>query len=203
MAADDPFAVLGLAPDASPDEAAAAYKGLAKRLHPDRAGRPDAQRRMAELNAAYEQVRRRRPGLRSPRPEPGGQDAPPSPAVHRPPPAHWLPEPVRRALGRELAAALAPGEPVTLVTPAATWASPRALLAVTDRRLLWLHDDAVSGRVRQLRLDVIAEAQHGLSWPRRRVAVVRLRTKAGRRLAFAGLRPDTAATIAHLAGGTG
>ena len=46
-----PRAVLGLAPDATLDDAKAAYKRLARRWHPDR---PDGDaRRMAEINAAY------------------------------------------------------------------------------------------------------------------------------------------------------
>ena len=38
------------------------------------------------------------------------------------------------------------------MTPTATWASARALLVVTDRRLLWLLDDVVTARVQWLRL---------------------------------------------------
>ena len=56
MAAVDPFAVLGLDPASSPQEAAAAYRRLAKEWHPDRAG-VDAARRMAEINAAYDLLR--------------------------------------------------------------------------------------------------------------------------------------------------
>ena len=52
----DPFAVLGLDPASSPQEAAAAYRRLAKEWHPDRAG-VDAARRMAEINAAYDLLR--------------------------------------------------------------------------------------------------------------------------------------------------
>ena len=114
----------------------------------------------------------------------------------RRPPGSWLREPVRRALGRELLGALRDGEQVTLITSAETWASPQTLLVVTDRRLLWLLDDAVSGRVRSLRFDAIAEVEHRLRWPRRS-ATVRVRGKNGRRHAFAGLRPETAALIAQ------
>ena len=45
-------------------------------------------------------------------------------------------------------AALEPGEEVVVVTDAATWDSFRVRLAVTDRRLLWLRDDAPTDRVR-------------------------------------------------------
>ena len=56
----DPFAVLGVAPGASGEEVAAAYRRLAKRWHPDRARGQDAARRMAEINAAYDLVRSER-----------------------------------------------------------------------------------------------------------------------------------------------
>ena len=185
----DPYALLGVAPGASERELARAYRRLAKRWHPDRAGDEGA-RRMTELNQAYElarlerrTVRRRGPGM-------------PMARRRRRPPGSWLREPVRRALGRELLGALRDGEQVALVTAAETWASPQTLLVVTDRRLLWLLDDAVSGRVRSLRFDAIAEVEHRLRWPRRS-ATVRVRGKNGRRHAFAGLRPETAALIAQ------
>ena len=91
--------------------------------------------------------------------------------------------------------ALADGEGVRLVTPAATWASPRAILAVTERRLLWLLDDAPVARVRTLSFRDILSVEHHLRRPRRRVATLTLRTVTGRRLAFTGLRPHTAASI--------
>ena len=186
----DPYALLGVAPGASERELARAYRRLAKRWHPDRAGE-DAARRMAEINQAYEIARleRRRPRRRGP-------GMPIARRRRRRPPGSWLREPVRRALGRELLGALRDGEQVTLITSAETWASPQTLLVVTDRRLLWLLDDAVSGRVRSLRFDSIAEVEHRLRWPRRS-ATVRVRGKNGRRHAFAGLRPETAALIAQ------
>jgi len=55
----DPFEVLGLFPQASPEEIKSAYRDLAKRHHPDRAGqrgeaaRAQAQVRMQAINAAY------------------------------------------------------------------------------------------------------------------------------------------------------
>jgi hypothetical protein len=113
----------------------------------------------------------------------------------------WLAEPLRRALGRELLVALEEGEDVALVTPAATWASPRTLLAVTDRRLLWLLDDAPTHRVRSLKYAAIAEVTHRLRRPMRRIAVLRVTTTQGRALSFSELRPATAAAIAgHVAG---
>ena len=81
-----------------------------------------------------------------------------------------------------------------LVAVAETWASPQTLLVVTDRRLLWLLDDAITGRVRTLRFDAVATIDQRLRWPLR-TAVLRVRGKNGRRHAFAGLRPDTAELI--------
>jgi DnaJ domain len=193
----DPFAALDLPPGASPDEIAAAYRRLAKRWHPDHGGGAAAAARMAEINVAYDVLRsgdwqRREPSANgveriAPR---GGRPA-----------GAWLAEPLRRALGRELLVALEPEEDVALVTPAATWASPRTLLAVTDRRLLWLLDDAPTHRVRSLRYGAVAEVRHRLRRPLRRVAVLRVRTTHGREHAFSELRPATAAAIAgHVAG---
>ena len=183
----DPFSLLGVAPGASPAEVTAAYRRLAKRWHPDRGSGVAGARRMAEVNAAYEVLRAG-----------AWQREPPRERPRQPPPARvggWLPEPVRRALGRELLRALGDAEPVTLVTPAATWASPRTLLAVTDRRLLWLLDDAPTHRVRSLAFRDINAIDHSLRRPRRRVAVLRVRTRLGRTLSFAELRPSTAAAI--------
>jgi DnaJ domain len=193
----DPFAALELPPGASAQEIGAAYRALAKRWHPDRGGGAAAAARMAEINAAYD-VLRAGAWQREP---PRAQDT-----VSRVPTAGralagaWLAEPLRRALGRELLVALDEAEAVALVTPAATWASPRTLLAVTDRRLLWLLDDAPTHRVRSLRYNAIAEVGHRLRRPLRRVAVLRVRTTHGRVLSFSELRPATAAAVAgHIA----
>jgi hypothetical protein len=193
----DPHAVLGVAPDASPDELTASYRALAKRWHPDRGGGPQAQRRMAEINAAYDLLRseawqaRHRPHV-----APASRTAP---AARRQPAGAWLPEATRRALGPELLGALRPREAVRLVTPVSAWASPQALLAVTDRRLLWLLDDAVTGRVRTLDLTAITDVELRLSWPRRRTAVLRVHRRDGRRpIGFGDLRPETARSIAGL-----
>jgi hypothetical protein len=186
----DPFAVLGVTPDASADEVAAAYRSLAKRWHPDRAGSPQAARRMAEINAAYDLLRSERWQARRGRSEP-----PVAPPARRGRMGAWLAEPLRRALGRELLGALEDGEAVAMVTPASTWASPQALLAVTDRRLLWLLDDAPTHRVRALRFRDVAAVEERAGRPLRRSAVLRVRTTGGRKLAFADLRPATAAAI--------
>jgi hypothetical protein len=78
-----------------------------------------------------------------------------------------------------------------------TWASPQALLAASDRRLLWLLDDAVTGRVQKLPFIAIEAAQHTLRRPRRRVATLRVQARDGRRIAFGELRPATAAALAR------
>lgn len=188
----DPLTVLGLQPDPSPREVTAAYRRLAKRWHPDRASAGGSALRMAEINAAYDTLRagagaearaRRRPA------------APPAPGAAPARPGAWLPDAVRRALGPELLGALEGREPVHLVTPTATWASPQALLAVTDRRLLWLLDDAISQRVRFLAYEAIVAVEHRLRRPLRRAAVLRVRTWDARTLSFAELRPATAELI--------
>ncbi|MGZ4268374.1 MAG: DnaJ domain-containing protein [Solirubrobacteraceae bacterium] len=198
----DPHAVLGLAPGAGPEEAAAAYRALAKRWHPDRARGADAARRMAEINAAYDLLRAERwltehRGMPAAPPREREEDAFAARAARRAQAGAWLPEALRRALGRELLAALERDEDVRMVTPAATWASPQALLALTDRRLLWLLDDAPTHRVRSLRFRDIDCAAHRLRRPLRRSAVLRVRTTAGRRISFSELRPATAAALSR------
>jgi hypothetical protein len=187
----DPHAVLGLDGEATIDEAAEAYKRLAKRWHPDVAGAEGAPL-MTELNVAYELLRASlRPAAAPPAasPRPGGR------ASH----GAWLAEAVRRALGPELLSALEPEEPVHLVTPAATWASPSTLLVITDRRLLWVLDDAVSNRVRFMRFRDVQHAEQGPMWPRRSRAQLRVQPRYGRRRwTFSDLRPATAAAIAGL-----
>ncbi|HEV2820805.1 MAG TPA: DnaJ domain-containing protein [Solirubrobacteraceae bacterium] len=193
----DPHAVLGVAPGASAADLAAAYRREAKRWHPDRGGGEDAQHRMAAVNAAYEELRRSTaaapgagPPVRGEAPAAGG---PPS----GPQAGDWLAQRTRWALGPELLGALEQGEAVHLVTPVATWASPRSLLALTDRRLLWLHDDAIMGRVRSLRFRDVEQVTHHLGRPRRRWAVVHLRTRAGKRVRFREVPPGAAVAIEH------
>jgi hypothetical protein len=195
----DPHAVLGVPPGASADEITSSYRALAKRWHPDRAGGGDAERRMAEINAAYDLLRS---GSWQERPQHAATPPRPPAAPHRdrPPAGAWLGESVRRALGPELLSALFREEDVALVTPVSAWASPQSLLAVTDRRLLWLLDDAVTGRVRSLSFDAIVDLETRLSWPRRRSATLRVSRRNGRRpVAFGDLRPETAeAIVSHV-----
>jgi DnaJ domain len=181
----DPHRVLGVSPTATPEEVATTYRRLAKEWHPDRGGGPA---RMAEINAAYDLLRatawtrRHAPHPARQRAGAGGRAA-------------WLPPAIRRALGHELLGAIEPDEHIWLVTPTSTWASPQALLAASDHRLLWLLDDAVNGRVQTLRFAAIEAAEHTLRRPRRRVATLRVRALDGRRFAFGELRPATAAVL--------
>ena len=181
----DPFAVLGVTPGASPEEVAAAYRELAKAWHPDRRGEA-GEDKMAEINVAYELLRAGEAQRHGSRPAP----TPPAPAK-----AGGLSPALRRALGPELLDALAAGEDVRLVTPASTWASPRTILALTDRRLLWLLDDAPVARVRTAPLRDVLEVEARSRRPRRRTATLQLKMTNGRRHAFAELRPHTAAAI--------
>ncbi|KLI98585.1 J domain-containing protein [Luteimonas sp. FCS-9] len=66
-------AVFGLAPDASQDQIDQAYRRLISQYHPDRVAgaapelRAQAEARAAELNAAYDRLRRGRDGRKRPR----------------------------------------------------------------------------------------------------------------------------------------
>jgi DnaJ-domain-containing protein 1 len=187
----DPFAVLGVDAGISEPELTAAYRKLAKRWHPDR--RRDDGARMRELNAAYAEAReqlraaeRRRaaaqPALRS-----------------RPAPGAWLPDVVRRRLGWELLAALNDGERVRLIADAGRSGAGPARLALTDRRLLWLADDAVGSRVDWVRFGIVADVERRRARRGRR-AVLRLRTTTGRRVTFGDLEPEAAEQIAAALG---
>lgn len=174
----DPYAALGVEPDASPEDVARAYRDLAKRLHPDR--RPGDERaaaRMAEVNAAYAAIQQ---GVDGPRP------APPEMAPDPPPRRSAA---LRRALGVELARALQHDEELLLATDAATWDSFRVRLAATDRRLVWLLDDRPVDRVRSLPYVSIAGVEGRLKRPRRRVGELIVRPREGRRVSFSEIDP--------------
>lgn len=204
--ASDPYDVLAVRQNARADEIAASYRELAKRFHPDVAGEEGAAR-MAEINSAYDLVRselwqaeqrRRHAGPDAAEVDVWG-DPVDRPAPRRRPAGEWLGAHQRRALGPELLGALHRDERIDLITPTAVWASPEALLAVTDRRLLWLLDDAVTGRVRSLDFAAITAVETRLAWPRRRTATVRVARRNGRRpIGFGELRPETAERLASL-----
>jgi hypothetical protein len=183
----DPHAVLGLEPGASPQEVQRAYRGLAKRFHPDRAGEA-AGELMISINAAYDLLR---DGLEE---RAAAGDAEP---VAAPEPTRvvrtagdWLAPAVRRVLARELLATLEDGEPVEEVVLTGTGDSHDVQLAVTDRRLLWLRDDAIMGRVRYLRFRDIAGVEARNGGRLRRQGHLRVQTTAGRRLRFFELGPE-------------
>jgi len=185
VSAPDPHAVLGLPPDATPEQVAASYKRLAKRWHPDRAPGLDAQRRMAQINDAYEQLRTGPAGPAA------AARAPSRPRRPRRPAGWWLPADLRRALGPELLAALQPRERIDHVAHAGD-----VVLAVTERRLLWVDDALVTGRVRTVHWPYVRDAETGPQWPRRRRARLRVTLTSGRRLSFGDLTPDAAEAAA-------
>lgn len=54
----DPYEVLGIGRDASEQEVVSAYRKLAKKFHPDlNPGDASAQKKMAEVNVAYEEIK--------------------------------------------------------------------------------------------------------------------------------------------------
>lgn len=189
--------MLGVEPGASQEQVAAAYRALAKRWHPDRARGEQATQRMADINVAYDLLRSRAAHeRRGPRAQRHTTSHPGAHRSTRRPLGAWLSEPVRRALGAELLQRLIEGEAVSLVTPTTMSSSPRAFLALTDRRLLWLLDDAVGHRVRELKLMAVERVDVRLEWPFRRLARLRVRGLGGRWVAFGGLHPSTAALAA-------
>ena len=58
----NPYRILGVPDGASADECTAAYKRLAKKYHPDlNPNNPEAANKMAEINAAYDQIKNGNP----------------------------------------------------------------------------------------------------------------------------------------------
>ncbi len=52
----DPYQVLGVSQDASDEDVTKAYRKLAKKYHPDINPGPEAEKKMQEINAAYQQI---------------------------------------------------------------------------------------------------------------------------------------------------
>ncbi|MCW2991063.1 MAG: hypothetical protein JWM73_1657 [Solirubrobacterales bacterium] len=183
----DPFTVLGVDPGVSEPDLTAAYRRMAKRWHPD--GRRGDAERMAAVNAAYEDARAelRRAAKRRRTVEVSVR--------RRTPPGTWLPESLRKALGWELLAALGENEQVRLVAEAGRTGAGPAKIALTDRRLLWIAEDAVTARVDWVRFGIVAGVEQRRTRLGRR-AVLRLRTSTGRRVSFGDLRPEAADAIA-------
>lgn len=187
----EPHEVLGIPHDASAEDIARAYRDLAKRHHPDVAGEGDVPR-MAEINAAYDLLREALIDAQRDRVREGHRRAAESdrPDVVRRVAGDWLEPAVRRALGRELLAALEPGEDVLLTADAAAWDAHDVRLAVTDRRLLWLRDDAITDRVRYQRWSRVVGVEGAVRRRLRRVGELRVTTDGGRKLRFGELAPD-------------
>ena len=192
----DPYAVLGLRPGATEGEVAVAYRELAKLHHPDRS--EDDGARMREVNAAYDTIvrgrRGQRPGSTAATPTREARAARPAP---RPVPGSWLPPAVRRQLGRELLDSLQPRENVMLVADASTWDSPSVRLVATDRRLLWLRDDAPVARVRFLAYTNLEAVEARFS-RRGRQGELRVKPHDARRVSFAAMKPQAVETMLRL-----
>lgn len=187
----DPHAVLGLAPGASAEEVHRAYRALAKRFHPDRAGE-GAGELMISINAAYDLLRDQvvangATAARSP-----GRGAPGAERVA----GDWLAPRVRRVLARELLRELEPAEAVDEVVLTATGDSHDVQLVVTDRRLLWLRDDAIVGRVRSLRYRDLRAVEVRQAGRFRRHGHLSVQAMGGRRVRFFELPPPVLERVA-------
>lgn len=183
----DPHAVLGLEPGASPEDVQRAYRALAKRFHPDRAGE-GAGELMISINAAYDLLRDQLGDGGPVADRPHGRDAVVA--------GSWLPPRVRHVLARELLVVLEPGEEVDEVVLTATADSHDVQLAVTDRRLLWLRDDAIIGRVRHLRYRDLRGVEARAAGRFRRHGHLRVESLSGRRLRFFELGPEVLGRLA-------
>jgi hypothetical protein len=190
---NDAYEILGVSRDASLREVSAAWRRLAKEWHPDLRGDANALGRMVQLNAAYEQILAERTGRVA---APATASAPTAPDEGagdegRPRGRGWWLDPhLRLALGAELLQSLNDQEQVDHIVPCEVGGSS-ALLVITDRRLLWLLDDNVLGRVRSIPLAGITDVDRPPQRPWRRSAAVRVHRGRGR-TTFGGLAPDVA-----------
>lgn len=189
---DDPHAVLGVGREAGPDEVARAFRALAKRWHPDRNAGPEAAQQMLRINEAYELLKQQFEGQAA---APNGATAPPRQRQDARAPGDWLPSGVRRTLGPELLRALRDREPVSAVASGYTGGS-KAVVAATSHRLLWLLDEAVSGRIRSLDYTAIAGVKVDGGRPWRRGSRVTVRATNGKRFRFSHLDRTAAARLA-------
>jgi DnaJ domain len=193
---NDPYAILGVDRQASLREVSAAWRRLAKEWHPDLRGDANALGRMVQVNAAYEQILAERTGRVA---APSSASAPAAPGADAAEEARprgrgwWLDPHLRLALGEELLQSLNDQEQVDHVTPCEVGGSA-GLLVVTDRRLLWLLDDNVLGRVRSIPMAGITAAERPPSRPWRRSAAVRV-SRGRSRVTFAGLEESMAERI--------
>jgi hypothetical protein len=151
---------------------------------------------MISINAAYDLLRERLEDGHGAAPPANGRAAP----ERRPPvviAGEWLPPSVRRVLARELLAALEPGEAVDDIVLTSTGDSHDVQLALTDRRLLWLRDDAIVGRVRSLRYRDVSAVEQRAPGRFRRAGQLRVRqTAATRWQRFFDLQPEVLARLA-------
>ncbi len=191
----DPYAVLGLRPGATEGELAVAYRELAKVHHPDRSADDGA--RMREVNAAYDAIVRGRHDEAPARPVRAASGSASGRRPPRPVRGSWLAPAVRRQLGRELLESLQPREDVLLVADASTWDSPSVRLVATDRRLLWLRDDAPVARVRFLPYANLEDVEVRYSRRGHR-AELRVKPHDARRLSFAAMTPQAVETLLRL-----
>src|SRR4051794_13711137 len=88
--ADDAYAILGIAPEATAEQVRAAYRRLARKYHPDVTSEAEAGGRMAAINRAYAVLAdpaRRAQYDRARRPPPSISASVPAPTP--PPPPVW------------------------------------------------------------------------------------------------------------------
>ncbi|MFM8597307.1 MAG: J domain-containing protein [Flavobacteriales bacterium] len=63
MKSGNPFKILGIKPDASPQEVRRAYRSLVKKYHPDKNKQTGAQEKFIAIQAAYEQILHGKPSV--------------------------------------------------------------------------------------------------------------------------------------------
>lgn len=185
MSGRDPYDVLGVATHADADTIAAAYRELARRHHPDVSSDPNAERHMAEINAAWSVLRDpdQRAAWDRAHARPGAiADA--QPAVARPAAsAAWAggpPQPVwRRGPNGEGAAGPPPGPRRGTVLPFGRhigW-SLGEIARVDAGYLVWLRERAEGAPYRaeidQLLASMRGGAEPGTPAPSRRRGIFR------------------------------